>query len=142
MGYHDGETSFCSLHLYFSLILSLIKFSFFWQATLYSLKNLNINATKVASYDKLKAEFDKAMGERRVLRASSTNLSRIGTVISLRGTSQGVRRLSSKKGLLGFYQRLLSWRLKWPVSPVNSRLSTNELKMPPKLFMRARSILT
>ena len=64
MSYHDGETFFGSLHLYFSLILSLIKFSFFWQATLYSLKSLNINVTKVASYDKLKAEFDEAMGEK------------------------------------------------------------------------------
>ena len=36
----------------------------FWHATLYSLKSLNNNATKVASYDKLKADFDEAMGEK------------------------------------------------------------------------------
>ena len=31
---------------------------------MYSLKSLNINATKAVSYDKLKAEFDEAMGEK------------------------------------------------------------------------------
>ena len=34
------------------------------QATLYSLKSLNINATKVASYDKLKVELYEAIGEK------------------------------------------------------------------------------
>ena len=40
------------------------KFLFFLQATFYSLKSLNINTTKVASHDKVKAEFDEAMGEK------------------------------------------------------------------------------
>ena len=53
------------------------------------LKSLNINATKVASYDKLKAKFDEAMGEKTRLEGqlyqaiqdrdrykSETNLSR------------------------------------------------------------------
>ena len=31
------------------------------------LKSLNINATKVVSYDKLKVEFDEAMGEKALL---------------------------------------------------------------------------
>ena len=31
---------------------------------MYSLKSLNINVTKVASYDKLKANFDEAIGEK------------------------------------------------------------------------------
>ena len=38
------------------------------QATLYSLKSLNINATKVVSYDKLKAEFNETMGEKTHLK--------------------------------------------------------------------------
>ena len=40
------------------------KFLFFLQATLYSLKSLNDNRTKVASYDKLKAEFNEAIREK------------------------------------------------------------------------------
>ena len=35
---------------------------------MYLLKNLNVNATKVASYDKLKVEFDKAIGEKMHLK--------------------------------------------------------------------------
>ena len=31
---------------------------------MYLLKSLNINVTKVAIYDKLKAHFDEAMGEK------------------------------------------------------------------------------
>ena len=31
---------------------------------MYSLKSLNINATKIVSYDKLKADFDEAIGEK------------------------------------------------------------------------------
>ena len=52
----------CYTHLY--LILGLLKNFVFLQATLYSLKSLNINATKVANHDKLKAELEEAVGER------------------------------------------------------------------------------
>ena len=34
---------------------------------MYSLKSLNINATKVASYDKLKANLDEVVGEKTCL---------------------------------------------------------------------------
>ena len=56
----------CYIYLY--LILCLIgNFCISLQATLYSLKSLNINATKVANYDKLKAKLDKVVGERERL---------------------------------------------------------------------------
>ena len=35
---------------------------------MYSLKSLNLNVTKVTSYDKLNAEFDEAMGEKARLK--------------------------------------------------------------------------
>ena len=52
---YDGETSPYLLYLFIS------------QATLYSLKSLNINATKVVNHDRLKAELDEAVGERTCL---------------------------------------------------------------------------
>ena len=49
----------------FYLVLGLIRnFLSSWQATLYSLKSLNINATNIASYDKLKADFDEAINKK------------------------------------------------------------------------------
>ena len=64
----DGKASFWSLCLYFYLILGLIRnFLSSWQATLYLLKSLNINVTKVSSYDKLKADFDEAISEKTCL---------------------------------------------------------------------------
>ena len=54
------------MHLYFPLILCLINFDFSYKppCTLFS---LNINE-KVASYNKLKVEFDEAKGEKAHLK--------------------------------------------------------------------------
>ena len=53
----------CYIYLY--LILCLIEnFYVSSQAMLYSLKSLNINATKIANYDRLKADFDEVVGEK------------------------------------------------------------------------------
>ena len=51
-------------HLFLPHTLFNTKFLFFPQATLHSLKSLNINATKVANYDKLKNDFDEVVGEK------------------------------------------------------------------------------
>ena len=51
----------------------LLKTCVFSQATLYSLKSLNINATRVANYDRLKAELEEAVGERMRLEGQLQN---------------------------------------------------------------------
>ena len=48
-------------HLFLPHTWSNWKLLFSWQATLYSLKSLNVNATKVANYDRLKADFDEVV---------------------------------------------------------------------------------
>ena len=106
---------------------------------MYSLKSFNINVTKVANYDKLKAEFDETMGEKALLEGQ------LGHAIEDRECYKSERNLSRgekaklEERIIELLSRIIVLEVEVAASPVNSRLSINELRMSPKLFMRVRS---
>ena len=136
---------------------------------MYSLKSLNINATKVANYDKLKADFDEVIGEKTRLEGqlhqaiqdrerykSERNLSR-GEKTEL---EERITELLSKVSKLEVEvaslrklrcQRSVSWKLAYSsklevklsfCQGVNLKLSISELKMHPGPSTRARNMPT
>ena len=75
---------------------------------MYSLKSLNITATKVPSSDKLKAEFDEAMGEKTCLKGQLHQAIKDMEGCKAKRNLSRARRLSLRRELLSCCQGLPS----------------------------------